>query len=55
MLNESCDLGMGNELDGCTDTCEVENGFTCSTNSTTTKSICSYEGAIELKLVSTSK
>ena len=30
-LLSSCDLGFGNEYDGCTDDCEVENNFSCYT------------------------
>ena len=54
-MNDSCDLGKGNDLDGCTDTCEVENGFTCSVENSTAKSVCSYVGMIELKILSISK
>ena len=55
VLNESCDLGTGNDLDGCTDTCEVESGFTCSVDSATAVSTCSYDGTVEFTLLSMSK
>ena len=48
-----CDLEPGNDYDGCTDQCEVEDDFECLKNGV--RSLCSYNGTFAVELVSTEK
>ena len=48
-----CDLGFGNDYDGCTDNCEVEGNFACQTENT--RSICSYNGTLSIKVLNIEK
>ena len=48
-----CDELKGNELDGCTDQCQVEDNFECYLDGT--NSICSYNGDFGLEMLSMEK
>lgn len=41
--------------DGCSHDCHVESGFVCVNGTTTTPSVCSYNGSFTLQLVDTTK
>lgn len=52
VVNDLCDLGLGVQLDGCTDQCTVEDNFTCNnvTNGNFKVSYCKYHGTIVVTL-----
>ena len=55
IIGEPCDLELGIENDGCTDNCEIEQDFDCYTESSESRSVCSFNGNLSLKTVKTSK
>lgn len=53
LINLNCDYRKGEPLDGCTDECEIEDGFECMNESM--RSICSYTRVLDIRVVGYSR